>query len=91
MVRVGGCTVFIRDAAVMAHLPARWDETLRAFFELRDAISTTDSDSIAFCRLHLAGFKTPKSGLACGLPKTATGKIQKFLFRDQARSMGPQE
>ena len=43
---------------------------------------------IAFCRSHLAGFKTPKSVVFQELPKTATGKIQKFILRDTARALG---
>ena len=90
MAIVGGCTGFIRAAAVVARPHARWGETACAFVALRDGVSTTVCDVIAFCRLHPAGFKTPKSVVFCDLPKTATGKIQKFLLRDQARSMGPQ-
>lgn len=54
-------------------------------------VSTTKADVIAFCRRHLARFKTPKSAVFCDFPKTATGKIRKFLLRDQARQIGPQE
>ena len=81
----------IRAAAVVARPHARWGEAPCAFVELRDGVSTTEAEVIAFCRTHLAGFKTPKSVVFCDLPKTATGKIQKFLLRDQARQMGPQE
>ena len=81
----------IRAAAVVARPHTRWGEAPCAFVELCDGVSTTEAEVIAFCRTHLAGFKTPKSVVFCDLPKTATGKIQKFLLRDQARQMGPQE
>jgi fatty-acyl-CoA synthase len=60
-----------------------------AFVELRDGAEDTEADIITFCRQHLAGFKTPKSVLFEELPKTATGKIQKFLLRNRARDLGP--
>ena len=42
---------------------------------------------IAFCRERLAGFKCPKTVVFCELPKTSTGKIQKFILRDQAKAL----
>lgn len=79
----------IRAAAVVARPHPRWGEVPCAFVELRDAGSVSEADVIAFCRTHLAGFKTPKTVVFCDLPKTATGKIQKFLLREQARAMDP--
>ena len=81
----------IRAAAVVARPHSRWGETPCAFVELRPGAQVSETEVIAFCRSHLAGFKTPKSVVFCDLPKTATGKIQKFLLRDLARGMGPQE
>jgi fatty-acyl-CoA synthase len=80
----------IKAAAVVARPHDRWGETPCAFVELREGAEVTETEVIAFCRTRLAGFKTPKSVVFCDLPKTATGKIQKFLLREQARSMGPQ-
>ena len=47
---------------------------------------TTEDELVAHCKKHLAGFKAPKKIVFGELPKTSTGKIQKFLLRDQARS-----
>jgi len=81
----------IRAAAVVARPHIRWGEVACAFVDPRCGAAVTKTEVIAFCRHHLAGFKTPKSAVFCDFPKTATGKIQKFLLRDQARPMGPQE
>ncbi len=79
----------IRAAAVVARPHPRWGESPCAFVELRDGANVTEAEVIAFCRTHLSGFKTPKSVVFCDLPKTATGKIQKYLLREQARALGP--
>jgi fatty-acyl-CoA synthase len=78
----------IRAAAVVARPHDRWGEAPCAFVELREGAGATESEVIAFCRSHLAGFKTPKSVVFQELPKTATGKIQKFILRDTARALG---
>lgn len=57
-----------------------------AFIELKDGVQTTEADIIAHCREHLARFKVPKHVEFCVLPKTSTGKIQKFVLRQQAKS-----
>ena len=67
----------------------RWCYSPCAFVELRDGAEATEAEVIAFCRSHLAWFKTPKSVVFQELPKTATGKIQKFILRDIARTLGP--
>ncbi|MFZ1481904.1 MAG: AMP-binding protein [Paracoccaceae bacterium] len=76
-------------AAVVARPSERWGESPCAFVELRDGHAADEAELIAFCRDHLAGFKLPKSVVFQVLPKTATGKIQKFILRDAARAMGP--
>lgn len=75
-------------AAVVAKPDDKWGETPCAFVELKtdDADITADA-LIAFCRGHLAGFKTPKTVVFGALPKTATGKIQKFLLREKAATL----
>ncbi|MBO6882980.1 MAG: AMP-binding protein [Marivita sp.] len=78
----------IKAAAVVARPHERWGEAPCAFVELREGAKTTEAEVIAFCRSHLAGFKTPKSVVFQELPKTATGKIQKFILRDTARALG---
>jgi fatty-acyl-CoA synthase len=73
-------------AAVVARPDPRWGEVPCAFVELRDGAEVSAAELVAFCRLHLAGFKVPKAILFEPLPKTSTGKIQKFELRKRARS-----
>ncbi len=73
-------------AAVVALGDPKWGEVPVAFIELK-AIATADAEELRlFCRQRLAGFKVPRHFLFRELPKTATGKIQKFMLRDIARS-----
>jgi fatty-acyl-CoA synthase len=72
-------------AAVVARRDEKWGETPCAFLELKPSASRPDDkEVIAFCRARLAHFKVPKTFIYCTLPKTSTGKIQKFTLRDQA-------
>ena len=73
-------------AAVVAKPDARWGETPCAFVELKVGVQTTANDIVAHCKLHLAGFKVPRAVVFGELPKTSTGKIQKFELRKQAGS-----
>ena len=57
-----------------------------AFVELKDGASASEADIIAFCRTHMSGFKTPKAVLFGPIPKTSTGKIQKYLLRNEVQS-----
>jgi fatty-acyl-CoA synthase len=77
----------VAAAAVVAKPDEKWGETPCAFVELKPGHQTTQEELVAFCRQHLAGFKIPKYVVFGGLPKTATGKIQKFILREQARSL----
>ena len=72
-------------AGVVAQPDEKWGETPCAFVELKQGASVDEAEIIAFCREHLAGYKTPKRVVFGELPKTATGKIQKFELRKQAR------
>jgi fatty-acyl-CoA synthase len=74
-------------AAVVAKQDARWGETPCAFIELRPGAATTAEDIVAFCRQHMAGFKVPRSVEFGELPKTSTGKIQKFELRQKAGAL----
>lgn len=74
-------------AAVVAKPDARWGETPCAFIELRPGAQTTPADIIAHCRKSLAGFKVPRTVQFGELPKTSTGKIQKFELRQKAGSV----
>ncbi|MBU3740483.1 MAG: AMP-binding protein, partial [Rhodoferax sp.] len=73
-------------AAVVARPDARWGEVPCAFVELRDGQQASEDGIIAHCREHLARFKVPKQVVFGPIPKTSTGKIQKFLLRQQMRS-----
>jgi fatty-acyl-CoA synthase len=73
-------------AAVVAKPDERWGETPCAFVELKAGASVKEMDIIHFCRAHLARFKVPRAVVFGELPKTSTGKIQKFLLRQKARS-----
>ena len=73
-------------AAVVAKPDARRGETPCAFVELKAGAATTPEDIVAHCKKHLAGFKVPRSVVFGELPKTSTGKIQKFELRKLAGS-----
>jgi fatty-acyl-CoA synthase len=76
----------VMAAAVVAQPDPRWGESPRAYVELKPGGQATAEELIAHCRTHLAGFKVPKSIEFGELPKTSTGKIQKFVLRERARS-----
>jgi len=73
-------------AAVVAKPDAKWGEVPCAFIELKDNASATEAEIIAFCRAQMPGFKTPKAVVFGPIPKTSTGKIQKFMLRDEVKS-----
>ena len=79
----------VMEAAVVARPDPKWGETPCAFVTLKPgAGSVTAADLIAWCRERIAHFKAPKTIVFGPLPKTATGKIQKFVLRDRAKSLG---
>jgi fatty-acyl-CoA synthase len=65
---------------------AKWGETPCAFVELKAGASVAEAELIGFCRQHLARFKAPRAIIFGELPKTSTGKIQKFVLRERAKS-----
>jgi fatty-acyl-CoA synthase len=73
--------------AVVAKPDEKWGEVPCAFVELKDGAEASEAEIIAFARERLAGFKTPKAVMFQDLPKTSTGKIQKFELRRTARDM----
>jgi fatty-acyl-CoA synthase len=73
-------------AAVVAQPDPKWGETPCAFVEVKPGTAVTEAQLIDHCRAHLARFKAPKSVVFGELPKTSTGKIQKFILRERARS-----
>jgi len=74
----------VLEAAVVARPDPMWGETPCAFVALKPDATASAEEIIAFCRDHLARFKVPRTVLFGPLPKTSTGKIQKFLLRDRA-------
>ncbi len=77
----------VLEAAVVARPDEKWGETPCAFVTLKTGASATEAEIIAYCRENLAHFKAPKTVVFTELPKTSTGKIQKFQLRDQARAL----
>ena len=78
----------VLEAAVVAKSDEKWGETPCAFVTLHDGAAATADDIINFCREQLAHYKSPKSVVFGSLPKTSTGKIQKFLLRHEAENLG---
>jgi len=73
-------------AAVVGKQDEKWGETPVAFVELKSGKTATADDIMAFCRDHIAGYKVPRTIVFCDLPKTSTGKIQKFKLREKAEA-----
>ena len=73
-------------AAVVARPDEKWGETPCAFIELKNNSKVTEQEIIDFCRQHMAKFKAPRAVVFGELPKTSTGKIQKFVLRERAKS-----
>ena len=76
----------IQAAAVVAIPDEKWGETPCAFVELKPDQSVSPEDIVAWCREHLASYKCPRTVIFTELPKTSTGKIQKFQLREMARA-----
>jgi fatty-acyl-CoA synthase len=76
----------VLTAAVVAQPDPKWGETPRAYVELKQGATVTEDELRQFCRQHMAGFKVPKAIVFGDLPKTSTGKIQKFALRELAKS-----
>jgi fatty-acyl-CoA synthase len=79
----------VMEAAVVAHPDEKWGEVPHAFITLKPGAAENRDGIIAFCRTNLAGFKVPKGfTLMAELPKTATGKIQKYILRGGRDAIG---
>jgi len=76
----------ILAAAVVARPDPKWGETPCAFVELKPEASLSEAEVIEHCRAQLARYKVPRSVVFGELPKTSTGKIQKFILRERAQS-----
>jgi fatty-acyl-CoA synthase len=77
----------VAGVAVVARPDAKWGETPCAFVELKPGSQADEAELIAFCRDRLARFKAPRKVVFGPLPKTSTGKIQKFVLREQAKGL----
>ncbi|MEK9941928.1 MAG: AMP-binding protein, partial [Gammaproteobacteria bacterium] len=81
----------ILEAAVVARPDEKWGETPCAFVTLRAGQQASPEDVISFCRDHMAHYKVPKTIIFGDLPKTSTGKIQKFVLRETAKTLRPDD
>jgi fatty-acyl-CoA synthase len=76
----------VLEAGVVARPDERWGEVPCAFITLKEGASVTEEELIAFCKENLAHFKAPKVVVFGPLPKTSTGKLQKYKLREQAKT-----
>jgi fatty-acyl-CoA synthase len=76
----------VLEAGVVARPDEKWGEVPCAFITLREGASVTEEEIIAFCRENLAHFKAPKAVVFGPLPKTSTGKLQKFKLRQRMKA-----
>lgn len=77
----------ILEAAVVAKKDEKWGETPCAFIGLKRGQSLTEQEITQYCREHMAGFKVPKTIVFSELPKTSTGKVQKFALRQKLKDL----
>jgi fatty-acyl-CoA synthase len=77
----------VQAAAVVAKADEKWGESPCAFIELKPGMEATVDEIVEWCRQGLARFKVPKHVVFAELPKTSTGKIQKFKLREMAKDI----
>jgi len=77
----------VAAAAVVAKADKKWGETPCAFVELKPGVTASADELTQWCRQHLAGYKVPRHVVFAELPKTSTGKIQKFKLREMAKDV----
>jgi fatty-acyl-CoA synthase len=77
----------ILEAAVVAKKDDKWGETPCAFVNVKEGFTLSEQEVIDFCRDNMAKFKAPRSVVFSDLPKTSTGKIQKFILREKVRAL----
>ena len=78
----------VLEAAIVARPDEKWGESPCAFVTLKDGEDTDEAQIIGFCRDNMARFKVPRTVVFGPLPKTSTGKIQKFILRERAKKLG---
>jgi fatty-acyl-CoA synthase len=77
----------VAGVAVVARPDAKWGESPCAFIELKSGAEADEAGLIAFCRANLAHFKCPRSVVFGDLPRTSTGKIQKYVLRERVKAL----
>src|SRR5665811_600954 len=77
----------VAAVAVVAKPDDKWGETPCAFVELKPGTSASAAELLQWCRTHLASYKVPRTVVFAELPKTSTGKIQKFILREMAKAV----
>ena len=77
----------VAAAAVVAKPDEKWGETPIAFVELKGSEMVAPEELVAWCRQHLAHYKAPRQVVVTELPKTSTGKVQKFVLREMAKAL----
>ena len=77
----------VLEAAVVARPDEKWGETPCAFVTLRAEAEASEAEIIAFCRENMAHFKAPKTVVFGELPKTSTGKVQKYVLRERTDAL----
>ncbi len=75
----------IQDVAVVAKPDEKWGEVPCAFIKLADGVTMTEAEVVDYCRANMAHFKVPKKVVFVDLPRTSTGKVQKFILRQWAK------
>ena len=81
----------VLEAAVAARPDRKWGESPCAFITLKDGEESSEEAIFEFCRQNMARFKVPRTVVFGPLPKTSTGKIQKFILRERAKELGERE
>jgi len=77
----------VAAVAVVAKPDEKWGETPCAFVELKSGAAATSDELLQWCKKHLAGYKVPRYVVFAEIPKTSTGKIQKFKLREMAKAV----
>ena len=78
----------VQLAAVVARPDEKWGETPCAFVEMKPGYEATAEELIEWCRARLARYKCPRTVVFAEIPKTSTGKVQKFVLRERAKQLG---
>jgi fatty-acyl-CoA synthase len=77
----------VAAVAVVAKPDDKWGETPCAFVELKPGTQASADELLQWCRQHLAGYKCPRTVVFAEIPKTSTGKVQKFILREMAKAV----